>query len=175
MKRSVALTALSGAALALCAVSAQAGCYQPGGKPPLHPVIMPSELLSKSQKPANTDSIVGLWHASHYVNGSLLFDSLDQWFGDGNEIEFANIAPATGDLCLGVWTMSGKSVSLWHTGWTFNSDGSPSGTMVLTETLKVSTGGTTFKGPFDVKFYDVDGNLLQDLSGKTTAERLPGN
>lgn len=167
MKRS---TLLAAAALVLTAgsFSAQAGCYQPGAKSAglHHPVKMPQ--LAPGQ--ARGGSIVGLWHASHFVDDELLFDSFDQWFSDGNELEFANIAPATGDLCLGTWTKSGKTVRLWHTGWTFNPDGSSSGTMVLTETLKVK--GDTFQGPFEVKFYDVDGNLQADLTGTTTAERI---
>jgi hypothetical protein len=164
------LIAAAGLALVASGVSAEAGCFQPNMKATgqQHPVKMP--MLQHAGGQSRGGSIVGLWHVSHFVDDQLFFDSFDQWFSDGNELEFANIPPATGDLCLGTWTKSGKTISLWHTGWTFNADGSSSGTMVLTESLKVK--GDTFSGPFEVKFFDTDGNLVGDFSGTSTAERL---
>jgi hypothetical protein len=61
---------------------------------------------------------------------------------------------------------------LWQTGWTFNADGSSSGTIVLTGSNKVARDGNSFKGPFDFKVFDVDGNLIGEASGTTVAERL---
>ncbi|HEX3664595.1 MAG TPA: hypothetical protein VHU23_05115 [Rhizomicrobium sp.] len=56
--------------------------------------------------------------------------------------------------------------------WTFNADGSSSGTIVLTGSNKVARDGNSFKGPFDFKVFDVDGNLIGEATGTTIAERL---
>lgn len=162
--------------LAAGAIPAQAcnvEAYKGAAKHLIGPKI-PASMLARNNKNSPLGAgIVGLWHVVHNdPDGNLLFESFEQWHSDGTEFEFANIPPATGDICMGAWQQNGKSAQLWHTGWTFNSDGSSSGTMVLTGSNKVARNGNAFKGSFDVKFFDVDGNLVGEVSGTTVAERL---
>jgi hypothetical protein len=169
------LTTMAVAAILLAAgtISAQAcdiKLYQGTGK---HGTKIPAAMLARNNHMPSASGIVGLWHVVHNdSDGNLVFESFEQWHSDGTEFEFANGAPSTGDICMGTWQKKGRSAQLWHTGWTFNPDGSSSGTMVLSGSDKVAKDGNSFKGPFDVKLFDVNGNLLFDVAGITTAERL---
>jgi len=50
-------------------------------------------------------TIVGLWHVIYTNSGdqSLFNDTFDTWHSDGTEFESAFLAPAGGDVCVGVW------------------------------------------------------------------------
>ncbi len=162
--------------LAAAAIPAQAcnvEAYKGAAKHLIGPKI-PASMLARNNKAASLGAgIVGLWHVVHYnPDGSLGFESFEQWHSDGTEFEFANIPPATGDICMGTWQQNGRGAQLWHTGWTFNEDGSSSGTMVLTGTDKVAADGNSFTGTFHVKFFDVNGNQYFKASGTTVADRL---
>lgn len=134
---------------------------------------IPASMLARNNNAPSASGIVGLWHVVHNdSDGNLVFESFEQWHSDGTEFEFANGAPSTGDICMGAWQKNGKSAQLWHTAWTFNEDGSSSGTMVLSGSDKVAKDGNSFTGPFDVKFFDVNGNQYFEVSGTTVAERL---
>jgi hypothetical protein len=178
MKRFSIIASLTAIAMATGAVSAQASCYQPlkgnamvSTKTPLMPLPYPH--FGARANNTQTDSIVGLWHAVHKVNGKLFFQSWDQWHEDGTEIEDADIPPTTGNMCLGVWQQTGRDITLYHVAWTYDIDGkTPTGTLVLTATDRVSSDGSYFKGPFEAKFYDPKGNLVNDLKGETTATRI---
>jgi hypothetical protein len=179
MKRVSITASLAVLALAAGAVSAQASCYQPlNGKQmtasQLPAMTIPFPSFSSKPNSSAVNSIVGLWHAVHKVNGGgLFFESFDLWNEDGTEIEDANIPPATGNICLGVWQSTGRTITLYHRAWTYKTDGvTPTGTLVLTATDKVELGGNRFHGPFDAKFYNTKGKLLQELQGVTTATRL---
>jgi len=41
--------------------------------------------------------------------------------------------------------------------------------------LKLGNHGTTYSGPFDQKFYDNDGNLVNELTGDMSATRFTGD
>jgi hypothetical protein len=174
----IRLTTLTVATILLAAgaISAQAcdiKLYQGTGKH-VAAAKIPASMLARNNKNApSATGIVGLWHVVHNdSDGNLVFESFEQWHSDGTEFEFANGAPSTGDICMGTWQKNGKSAQLWHTGWTFNPDGSSSGTLVLSGSDKVSKDGNSFKGPFDFKLFDVNGNQYFEVSGTTVAERL---
>jgi hypothetical protein len=176
MNRLSILAASAAVAFFASAVSAQAGCYQPSTTAKANVIPNIPKLPGGAADASSSASIVGLWHASHTVNGQLFFESFEQWHSDGTELEFANGAPATGDICLGEWTKTGPlSIKLYHIGWTFDVKGNSTGTFILTATDTLNAKGTAFKGPFTAKFYDVKGKLLQTVSGQTTAERLPAS
>jgi hypothetical protein len=50
--------------------------------------------------------------------------------------------------------------------------GNSLGSFPLDETNTVSRNGLTYTGTFDLKFYDVDGNLVDELTGTQTATRI---
>jgi hypothetical protein len=121
----------------------------------------------------NKDSIVGLWHVIYTADGQTLYESFDQWHSDGTELENPNLPPATGPLCVGVWKQVGlRTFRLHHVGWNFDINGNSLGTFTLDESNTVDPHGRTYQGSFDLKFYDVNGNLVQEVTGTQTATRI---
>ena len=116
---------------------------------------------------------MGLWYVNYTSGGEPLYESFDQWHSDGTELENPNLAPATGPLCVGVWKQVGtRTFRLHHVGWNFDINGNSLGSFTLDETNTVSRNGLTYKGTFDLKFYDVDGNLVDEVTGTQTATRI---
>ncbi len=158
--------------------SAQASCVhrtKAGNAAMARPMKLPPIALRSSERGArNADAIVGLWHVSHYLpDGTLYFESFEQYHSDGTEFEFANINPIVGDICMGVYnTIDSKNVSLFHIGWIFDDAGNPAGTFTLEGPRTVTRRGTHLKGTFDAKIYDPDGNLLEEDTGTTVGERI---
>jgi hypothetical protein len=90
--------------------------------------------------------------------------------------ENPNLAPATGPLCIGVWKQVGqRTFRLHHVRWTFDINGNSLGTFTLNETNTVGPHGKTYQGTFDLKFYDVNGKLTQEVKGTQTATRITVN
>jgi hypothetical protein len=121
----------------------------------------------------NKGSIVGLWHVIYTSEGQTLYESFDQWHSDGTELENPNLPPATGPLCVGVWKqVAQRTFRLHHVGWNFDINGNSLGTFTLDETNTVEPHGRTYQGNFVLKFYDVNGNLIQEVTGTQTATRI---
>lgn len=142
------------------------------------PTIMPPSMLAKNHpgmRPPDTNNpIVGLWHVVHTdSDGNLLFEGFDAWHADGNELEMANGPPAGGNVCVGQWTQHGKSIQLLtHVTWLYDLNNNFQGTFNMTQTNKVTGNGNNYTGTLDLKVYDPNGNLVGEVTGTTTAERL---
>jgi hypothetical protein len=158
-------------------VSAQA-CNVPGTKgAPVSIMKLPASMLARNNPHARTkSSIVGLWHVVHtQTSGDPLFEGFDIWHSDGTEEEIANIPPATGPICFGVWAQNGKKVQLLiHTTFTYDLNNNPTGTIILTENNKLAKDGNSYTGTFEFKQLDPSGNVLADLTGTSAADRLNG-
>ena len=164
---------LSAAAIALMAGSLSAQACQldltgnPGHWTPQ--VKLPSSLRASGK----FDSIVGVWQASLTVNGTLLLNTIDTWNGDGTEFLSADKDPIEGNVCQGVWKTTGaRGVQLHHMGWTFDTSGNPTGTLVDDTSVTLDRKRMTYAGTFDFKFYDVNGNLTKEVTGDTAATRM---
>ena len=118
--------------------------------------------------------IVGLWHVNYYDStGAAYYESFDMWHADGTEWETAYSDPRLGNYCLGVWEKVGpRTVQLNHIAWDFNSDGTQAGYFTMTETNTVSRKGDSYTGTFDYKLYDVNGNLILEVTGTQVATRI---
>ncbi|HEX3943512.1 MAG TPA: hypothetical protein VHW69_05435 [Rhizomicrobium sp.] len=162
---------LSAAAFALVAgtVSAEAACGVPQTAqaaqiklPPLKPATRPSG-----------DSIVGFWQVSLIVDGQVVLHTMKTWHEDGTEYDNADLPPTGGNVCGGAWVNTGhRKVHNVHYGWTFDANSNPSGMFIETEDDKVARDGNSYTGPFDQKFYDVNGQLVNELSGTVSATRV---
>lgn len=175
MKNTLLITA---AAISLMAgtFAAEASCVHrtKGGNVAVgNPVKLPPLARRDAGVPGDK-SIVGLWHVEHRLgDGSLYFESFEQYHSDGTEFEFANINPIVGDICMGVYSkVDAKTVSLYHIGWIFDEAGNPAGTFTIEGPRKVTQHGAGFKGTFDAKIYDTEGNLLEEDTGTTTGTRI---
>lgn len=140
--------------------------------------VLPQSMLAKNfrgnPQPDANNPIVGLWHVLHTdSNGNLFLESFDTWHSDGTELELGNLPPAAGPICVGEWTQPGNSVKLLtHVVWLYDLNNNYQGTLNMTQTNRVKGGGNTYTGTFDAKFYDPNGNLVNEVTGTTAAERL---
>ena len=174
--------ALAAMGMLFAATNASAGCGDVKGARSGVASKMPflaqlsSSVSERADAGLTNGSIVGLWHVTYSLGGEFFFESFDQWHSDGTELENANLIPSEGNVCVGVWKQIGvRTVKLNHTGWNFDADGNPTGTFTIGQTNTVSPHGDSYKGTFDYKIYDVDGNLLQELTGTQTAARITVN
>lgn len=123
----------------------------------------------------SSPSIVGLWHFKLVKqDGSLYYQSLQQYHADGLEMEDAATPPThPAHICMGVWKQTGMSVSIYHIIWVYNGDGPPVGYVVLTEENTLSADGNALTGTFDMKQYDInDGSLVGQMAGTTVGRRI---
>ncbi|MBV9570180.1 MAG: hypothetical protein JO056_02955 [Alphaproteobacteria bacterium] len=103
----------------------------------------------------------------------MILRTLIQWHDDGTESDNADLPPTLGNTCEGSWVSTGpRKVHRYHLGWTFDANSNPSGMFVLTEDNKVAKNGNTYSGTFDQKFYDNDGNLVNEIEGTVAATRV---
>jgi hypothetical protein len=182
MKHTLCSRALRGAAFALAAIAmvlattaANAGCGDPRGAKSMVFPQMPFLAQHNSGGPVN-NSIVGLWHVTFVSGGQVYYEAFKTWHSDGTEWENANLTPIQGNICVGAWETTKQGVvQLYHVGWLFDAYGNLNGTYVSTETNVVARDGKTYQGTFDDKFYDLNGNLVGDVSGTQTATRITPN
>ncbi len=119
-------------------------------------------------------TIVGLWHDVHTASdGTLFLEGYDTWNSDGTENELGNLPPAGGNLCVGAWHQNGRIVNLTsHVAWVYDLNNNYIGPLLFTEQNIVSGNGFKYTGTFDAKFFDTNGNVLHEITGTTTADRL---
>jgi len=179
------------AVVAFCTVFAANGMAQCGVSISRAAVAMPDALsapqpaLSQSAqegtaasaaKPKDLNdsfSIVGLWNVNFVSGGVSVDQGFDLWNSDGTEILNDTPPPATGNVCLGVWTKTGPiSYKLKHPSWTFDAGGNLNGTAVIRETITHGAGADSFQCPFTVDVFDLNGKNLMHLEGTITGIRI---
>lgn len=173
MKLSI-LTATAIVALTVSSLSAQAGCADP--RTPLGTHKMPPMLLQRpasARPPASAaTNIVGTWHVTYTVMGNPFGEAYIQWHNDGTEWENIDFPAASGNICMGEWVaVDRKNVARTHVGWLYD-NGTLSGYFTETETDKVARDGNSYTGTNEQKVYDLDGNLLADVTGTSSATRF---
>jgi len=171
MNRTLTLVAATAAA-ALTSYSAYAGCADPrmSGSPHQTQLISLPVAAGTNRMHAGdaTTNIVGTWLVTYYVEGNLFGQAYIQWHSDRTEWENINLPLSGGNICVGSWTtVDSKHVSRNHWGWLYN-NGELSGYFNETETDKVTRNGT-YSGTNEQKGYDLDGNLLFDVTGTSSA------
>jgi len=119
-------------------------------------------------------TIVGLWHVLFVSGGQTFDEGFDQWHSDGTEILNDNsVPPSLGNVCLGVFVKTGPGTyQLNHPAWNWDANGNLIGTVAFLETVTVASGGNTYQGTFVFDTYDLSGNLLSEVTGTLSAERI---
>ncbi len=115
--------------------------------------------------------IVGLWHNHFDSDGGPDFDTYSQWHSDGLEIDTPSFAPGA---CMGTWTQTAeRTYKLFHVGWT-PPPGGPGGSVRFELRIQVSLSvdRNSFDGVYDQKFFDANGNLVFEDTGKIESTRL---
>jgi hypothetical protein len=172
MKTTLTLAAVA-ATTFLCSVSAYASCAGPGNISTMRQ--MPHITLPKSLSPAAgqhqgdaASAIVGTWFVTYTVQGETFGQAYIQWHSDGTEWENIDFPTDSGNICMGSWMkVDSKHVYRNHYGWLYTS-GQISGYFNETETAKVGHNGT-YAGDTDMKIYDLEGNLQEEITGTSAA------
>jgi hypothetical protein len=131
---------------------------------------------------AGNPTIVGLWHViyTNSADQSTFNDTFDTWHSDGTEFESAFLAPASGNICVGVWKPTGlRSVTLHHIGWIFNPS-TPLATatnyFTLDEDVSVAADNKSYSGRFTFKVWNLDGSPTPVVAtGTIAATRITVN
>lgn len=127
------------------------------------------------------DGIVGFWRTkmvsegnAGIADGTVIDDGFSHWHSDGTEMIVSLFAPATGNICLGVWQQVGpSSYALNHFGFGFDATtGAFLGLAQIREHVVLDRRGQRFGGNFSFELYDLDGALLQSLAGRVIATRI---
>lgn len=139
----------------------------------------PSLALAANDRHAD-GGIVGFWRTkllsegnAGIADGTVIDDGFSQWHSDGTEMIVSLFAPATGNVCLGVWEKVGpSSYTLNHFGFAFDADGVFLGLAQIREHVVLDRRGHRFGGTFTFEQYDLAGALVARLTGRVTATRI---
>jgi len=117
--------------------------------------------------------IVGLWHIQFTVGDQTIQEAYQLWNAGGTEVHNPNVDPRGGSVCLGVWKHAPHGAfKLAHRVWSYDTNGNFTGTIHLSETLTLGSGGNTHSGTFTLDFFDPSGNFLFEVTGNVTGERI---
>jgi len=167
--------------LPTCA-NAACGRFGATGSEPAIKLPMPGPGAPGSPFDPAYPPIVGLWHViyTNSADQSTFNDTFDTWHMDGTEFESAFLAPAGGDICVGVWKESGRrSVTLHHVGWLFNPS-TPLATatnyFTVDAEITVAEDNKTYSGHFTFKVWNLDGSpTTTEVTGTIAATRITVN
>ncbi len=166
----IVLVALGASASASCGDSLSA---MAAGAASIHGQSNPIQSNSTSSGDNSGKSMVGLWHIEFTVGGQTIQEAYQLWNAGGTEVQNPNVDPRTGNVCLGVWKHAPHGAfKLAHRVWNYDANGNFLGTIHLSETVTVGQGGNTHSGFFILDFYDPSGNLVLELPGSVTGERI---
>jgi hypothetical protein len=189
-------------ALAFVAMPAFAGCLdyktpQAGARPSLGPSDSPRFIKVSNEEDGWNDGweqpvykapIVGLW-AFKYISkgnagtlgipdGTILDGGNTLWYADGNENTVSGVrAPATGDVCLGIWKRTGEwTYELNHIGLSWDPvHNVPAGPAFIKQYVTLSKDKNSYTGTFSIRQLDADGKTLSTpapIVGKIVATRV---
>jgi len=121
-------------------------------------------------------SITGLWTITFTSGGQVVDQGFDVWHSDGTELLNDTPPPASGNICVGVWShITGRSYSLYHPSWTFDNNGNLNGTAIIHEKITLANDSNTFSGTFTVDVFDLTGTSLAHIDGTVAAQRITGD
>jgi len=117
---------------------------------------------------------VGLWQSTFAGTDGSTFVGFETIYADGNELLIDNSAPATDNVCSGVWEQIGpRTYKINHPSWDFDLSGNLIGVVVLIETITIDERGNKFKGTETVTVYDPTvSTIIYQVSGTLTGARI---
>ena len=120
-------------------------------------------------------SVVGLWDVKFYDStGKIVVDHAYEIFHeDGTELMTDTSAPATDNVCVGVYRQTGiGNFKLKHVSFVFDLAGNLLGTATFHTTLTVDARGNAFQGTSTVDVFDNNGNVVFHAAGPVRATRI---
>jgi hypothetical protein len=137
---------------ALTAMSATQGSLKPDAE------AQPPEFFNIDLPHA---PIVGLWDIKFMDGSQVVDEGFDAWHSDGTETLNDTPPPVTGNVCLGVWTQTGRNTfKLKHPSWVYDEATNTQivGQAIIRETVTVSRDGNSFSGTSTIDIIDTFGN-----------------
>lgn len=114
------------------------------------------------------NGFAGLWDSKLIYQGQLVDEGFEAFHTDGTEILIDQSAPATDNVCLGIWEQSGSStIKLKHPSWYFDLNGNLLGVVIIHETLTLDPDCDSFHGTVTEDVYDTHGNKIAHEEGYT--------
>ncbi len=168
MKRLIFSLATVSILAAGCLTAQAAGTAAQPQSRGLSPLAMVS-LRSPGDQDKRRRDIIGTWVATYTINGNTVAQTFAQWSKGGSTVQENTAPPDTGNFIMGKWSSSSETVTSSYIGWGYDS-GTVSGYFTKDESVTVS--GDAYSGTFEVKIYDLDGNLLADHTGNVSASRV---
>lgn len=131
-------------------------------------------LAQPDNLPAHEATVVGLWQSTFQGADGSADQGFESFYADGNELLIDNSAPATDNVCSGVWEKTGlRTYTINHSSWDFDLSGNLIGIVVLTETVTVDPNGNKFKGTGSVTVYDPTlSTVVYQTTGTLTGVRI---
>jgi len=118
-------------------------------------------------------SIVGLWQVTFTSGGQVVDQAYEIFHSDGTEMMVDTSAPASDNVCVGVWAqVGGLEVKLNHVSWTFDDQGNLNGTATIKLDVTLDANSNLFTGTFTVDVYSLTGSVLDHLVGTVAAKRV---
>jgi len=120
--------------------------------------------------------IVGLWKATYTSGGQTADVGFEVWHSDGTEVYNDIAPPAEGNVCLGVWSQTGRSTfKLYHPAWTFDMNGNLTGTAIIRVNVTLNANASKYSGTYTFDFFDNSGNSMGHYEGQVSATRITVN
>ena len=172
------VTGFAGQADAKCAL-AKLSAFAAASPRLLSPMPAPRAVTTPSDPPpaAADPSVAGLWNVQFLADGQVVDAGFDAWHADGTETLNDTTPPASGAVCLGIWTKVGPlTYQLKHPSWIFDdANVNLIGVAMIRETIVLDQGGNSYTGKLTVDVFDMNGNRLQHLDGDIRALRITNN
>lgn len=117
---------------------------------------------------------VGLWESTFAGEDGSTYVGFETIYADGNELLIDNSAPATDNVCSGVWEQTGpRTYKINHPSWDFDLSGNLIGVVVLTETITIHEKGNKYEGTATVTVYDPTvSTIVYQVSGTLIGARI---
>jgi len=167
------------------AAPAQAQCSNMKGKTAIAwtmlPAYNPMAMAAGGTRPERTapdarggdPSIVGLWQVNFTEGGQVVDQAYEVFHSDGTELMVDTSAPASDNVCVGVWAqVGGLQVKLNHVSWTFDDKGNLNGTATIKLDVTLDPNSNVFTGTFTVDVFDLHGANVDHETGSVSGKRV---
>jgi hypothetical protein len=168
------------AVASICALGATSAPACSLGTKVLHPTtatlaLNVKPLINPELLPPHEPIPVGLWQSTFKASDGSTFMGFESIYADGNELLIDNSAPATDNVCSGVWEPAPgpRTYTINHPSWDFDTSGNLISIIVLTSTITIDPKGNTYTGTEMVTVYDPTlTTVIYQGSGTVTATRI---
>jgi hypothetical protein len=125
----------------------------------------------------DNDPITGLWKVTFTADTIQIDTGFSVWHADGTEImNSGDRPPMTSNFCLGVWKKINNHYKLNHAAISWDSTGTVQvGAANIVEDVVLGPKENAFSGTFTITQYDMNGNVLETVSGNITGTRVDVN